>query len=96
MAASVTGGAKRENPRVPSEGPISLDDARAAVLAAASPLSAVELPLVEALGLHLAADVVADSPLQRFDNSAMDGYAVRAEDLAAAAPGAPVALALAG
>jgi molybdopterin molybdotransferase len=77
-------------------GPISLDDARAAVLATASPLLAVEIPLRDALGLNLAEDVVADSPLQRFDNSAMDGYAVRAVDLAAAAPEAPVALALAG
>jgi molybdopterin molybdotransferase len=79
-----------------ADGPISLDDARAAVLAAASPLPAVAVPLRDALGLNLAEDVVADSPLQRFDNSAMDGYAVRADDLAAAAPEAPVALALAG
>jgi len=77
-------------------GPISLEDARAAVLAVAAPLPAIEVPLGEALGLHLAEDVVADSPLQRFDNSAMDGYAVRAADLAGAGPGAPVTLALAG
>ncbi|MBS1881069.1 MAG: molybdopterin molybdotransferase MoeA [Actinobacteria bacterium] len=79
-----------------AEGPISLEDARAAVLAAAAPLAAVEVPLGEALGMHLAADVVADSPLQRFDNSAMDGYAVRAADLNAAGPASPVALAVAG
>ena len=77
-------------------GPTPLEDARAAVLAAAAPLPAIEVPLGEALGLHLAENVVADSALQRFDNSAMDGYAVRAEDLAAAAPEAPVALTLAG
>jgi molybdopterin molybdotransferase len=76
--------------------PTSLEDARGAVLAAASPLPALAVPVGEALGLHLAEDVVADAPLQGFDNSAMDGYAVRAEDLAAAAPGAPVTLALAG
>ncbi len=46
--------------------------------------------------MYLAEDVVADAPLQRFDNSAMDGYAVRAADLAAAAPEAPVTLTLAG
>jgi molybdopterin molybdotransferase len=56
----------------------------------------VEVSLGEALGLHLAADVVAEAPLQPFDNSAMDGYAVRAADLAGAAPGSPAALALAG
>ena len=77
-------------------GPTPLEDARAAVIAAVAPLPAVEVPLGEALGLHLAENVVADSPLQSFDNSAMDGYAVRAEDLAAAAPEAPVALILAG
>ena len=79
-----------------AEGPISLEGARAAVLAAASPLAAVEVPLGEALGLHLAEDVVAEAPLQGFDNSAMDGYAVQAGDLAAASPEAPVALRLAG
>jgi molybdopterin molybdotransferase len=79
-----------------ASGPMPLEDARAMVLAAASPLAAVEVALSEALGLHLAADVVAEAPLQGFDNSAMDGYAVRAADLAAAAPSAPVALALAG
>ncbi|HYC81125.1 MAG TPA: gephyrin-like molybdotransferase Glp, partial [Solirubrobacterales bacterium] len=73
-------------------GPISLDEARAAVLAAARPLPAVEVPLGMALGLYLAEDLVAEAPLQRFDNSAMDGYAVRTADLEAAAPGAPVAL----
>jgi molybdopterin molybdotransferase len=78
------------------DGPISLDDARAAVLAAAAPLPAVDMAVGEALGLHLAEDVVAEAPLQRFDNSAMDGYAVRAGDLAGAGPEAPVALALAG
>jgi molybdopterin molybdotransferase len=81
---------------VAAEGPISLEDARAAVIAAAVPLAAVGVALGEARGLHLAADVVADVALQPFDNSAMDGYAVRAGDLAAARPGAPVSLALGG
>lgn len=88
------GWAVRENSGV-SPGPISLEDARAAVVAAARPLAAVEVPLADALGLHLAEDVVAGSSLQPFDNSAMDGYAVRAADLASAA-GGPVALALVG
>jgi molybdopterin molybdotransferase len=79
-----------------AEGVISLDDARAAVVAAATPLGSVEVALGEALGLHLAQDVAADAALQPFDNSAMDGYAVRAADLAAARPAAPVSLALAG
>jgi molybdopterin molybdotransferase len=81
---------------VAAEGPISLEDARAAVIAVAAPLGAVEVPLGEALGLHLVEDVVAAAPLQGFDNSAMDGYAVRAADLGAAGAAAPVPLALTG
>ncbi|HWA55278.1 MAG TPA: gephyrin-like molybdotransferase Glp, partial [Solirubrobacterales bacterium] len=50
----------------------------------------------EALGRRLAEDVAADSPVQGFDNSAMDGFAVRAADTAAARPGAPIALEVAG
>lgn len=50
------------------------------------------LPLAETHGLILAEDVVAALPLPVFDNSAMDGYAVRAADLTAARPDAPVCL----
>lgn len=41
----------------------------------------LQLPLEECLGLVLAADVIAPLALPPFDNSAMDGYAVRAADL---------------
>lgn len=44
------------------------------------------VPLAEADGLVLAADLVAEVPLPTFANSAMDGYAVRHSDLAAAGP----------
>ncbi len=50
------------------------------------------LPLAEAQGLVLAHDVVAPLSLPVFDNSAMDGYAVRAEDTAGATPERPVFL----
>jgi molybdopterin molybdotransferase len=49
-----------------------------------------------ALGRVLARDVVAPGPLPRFRNSQMDGFAVRAADVAAAGPGAPVTLPVAG
>jgi molybdopterin molybdotransferase len=52
----------------------------------------VTLPIADALGLVLADDVVAPLSLPGFDNSAMDGYAVLAEDVAAATPDAPVRL----
>lgn len=51
-----------------------------------------DVPLAQAEGLALAADVVAPLSLPRFDNSAMDGYAVLAEDISAASPETPVKL----
>ncbi len=53
---------------------------------------AVTVALADALGLVLADDVVAPLSLPVFDNSAMDGYAVRAADVAAATPEDPVVL----
>jgi molybdopterin molybdotransferase len=62
------------------------------ILAATRPLPPVRLGLEEAEGGVLAEDAGALSPLPSFDNSGMDGYAVHAADVAAAAPGAPVTL----
>lgn len=53
---------------------------------------AVAVALAEAQGLVLAEDVVARLALPVFDNSAMDGYAVRAEDTSEATPERPVVL----
>jgi molybdopterin molybdotransferase len=53
---------------------------------------AAMVPLAEAQGLVLADDVVAQLSLPVFDNSAMDGYAVRAEDAASATADHPVLL----
>ena len=52
----------------------------------------VTLPLAETLGSVLADDVVAPLSLPGFDNSAMDGYAVVADDISAATPEQPVLL----
>lgn len=65
---------------------------RAAALALAAPLEAVELPIAAAAGHVLARDVLADGPLPPWDNSAMDGYAVRAVDVAGAVAADPVRL----
>lgn len=70
----------------------TVSEHRAAALALAAPLDAVEVPLAAAAGHVLARDVRADGPLPPWDNSAMDGYAVRSADLAAAGPAAPVTL----
>nr|WP_272936945.1 AAA family ATPase [Mycolicibacterium boenickei] len=51
-----------------------------------------DLPLNDTLGLVLAADVVAPLSLPGFDNSAMDGYAVVAEDVASATEDTPARL----
>ena len=56
---------------------------------------AITVALQEAIGLVLADDVVARLALPVFDNSAMDGYAVRAEDASQATPEHPVVLSVA-
>ncbi len=74
----------------------SLAEHRAAVLAFVAPLPATTVPVGSALGLVLAHDVVAAVDLPGFDNSAMDGYAVRAAELAGAGADSPVVLPVAG
>jgi molybdopterin molybdotransferase len=56
---------------------LSIDQARAAVLAEVRPLPAEEVALADALGRVLAEDVAAAVDLPPFANSAMDGFAVR-------------------
>jgi molybdopterin molybdotransferase len=75
---------------------IEIDVARAAVLERISPVGAEEVPIREALGRVLAERVKSADAVPAFDNSAMDGYAVRAADTAGASPSAPVSLALVG
>ncbi|WP_326634843.1 molybdopterin molybdotransferase MoeA [Nonomuraea fuscirosea] len=60
----------------------SVDAHLAEILATVRPLAPLELELEQTLGTTLAEDVTSPVPLPPFDNSAMDGYAVRAEDLA--------------
>lgn len=75
--------------------PLDLDLARGIVLAHAVATPAVRCAVADAGGLHLAEEIVAPHDHPPADNSAMDGYAVRSDDLAAAAE-APVALRLVG
>ncbi|MEU7694132.1 molybdopterin molybdotransferase MoeA [Microbispora hainanensis] len=60
------------------------------ILAVVRPLAPLEVEIEAALGAVLAEDVASPVPLPPFDNSAMDGYAVRAEDVAAAPVTLPV------
>jgi molybdopterin molybdotransferase len=64
-----------------SEAPCTVEEHRARVLAGVRPLDPADVPLLDALGLALAEDVVATVSLPGFDNSAMDGYAVRRADV---------------
>jgi molybdopterin molybdotransferase len=66
------------------------------VLAGIHPLSPLELGLMDAHGCVLAEDIVAPADLPGFDNSAMDGYAVRSEEVAAATESDPVVLPVTG
>ena len=61
-------------------------------LAAVAPLPAEDVPLEEALGRVLAEDVDAAVDQPPWDNSAMDGFAARAEDVRGATADHPVRL----
>ena len=71
---------------------IDLEDAQRIVLEACPPLAPVDHDLTDVLGRVLAADVIASEDVPPFANSAVDGYAVRAGDVA----GAPVELLVVG
>jgi molybdopterin molybdotransferase len=77
-------------------GLVPVEEHLADVLAAIRPADPVWVPLVHADGSVLAEDVTSRTPLPSFDNSAMDGYAVRAADLAGATADTPVALPVRG
>lgn len=64
---------------------ITIDEHLEDILRTAHRLPAVQRSLTEAHGLVLAADVISRLPSPLFDNSAMDGYAVRRTDATAGA-----------
>lgn len=75
---------------------IELERAREAVLAAVCTLPPETVALTDALGRTLAADVVSGLDLPPFDNSAMDGFALRQEDVARASSSDAVSLRVVG
>jgi len=75
---------------------LEADEALARVLAGASPLGPESVPLTDAVGRALAEEIVSTATLPPWDNSAMDGYAVRAADIGGADPSSPVELAVTG
>jgi molybdopterin molybdotransferase len=93
----MTSAASRVDPEPGLDGLRSVDSARDAVLAAVPGPTEPEVAwLPDALGRVLAADVVSELDLPPWDNSAMDGFAIRAADLAGASETAPVLLRVAG
>ena len=68
----------------------------AKVLNTIGSIDPIQQPLLDAQGLLLAEEIIADAPLPGFDNSAMDGYAVRAVDLKQASAEHPVVLPVVG
>ncbi|HJP41505.1 MAG TPA: molybdopterin molybdenumtransferase MoeA, partial [Dehalococcoidia bacterium] len=68
---------------------ISVEDARERILSFFEPLESVEQPLVDVLGQVLTEDVIAPFDIPPLDNTAMDGYAVRAADTTGAEPASP-------
>jgi molybdopterin molybdotransferase len=75
---------------------IPLEEALEKILSAVQPLPAETVPLQKALGRFLRAEIRSSIDLPPADNSAMDGYAVRAADLAGASKEQPVILKLSG
>ncbi|MBN1193411.1 MAG: molybdopterin molybdotransferase MoeA [Coriobacteriia bacterium] len=71
---------------------ITVEEATEQVLSRISVLEPERVPLLDALGRVLAEDVVSDIDIAPFDNSAMDGYAVRHADVVGARDDAPVTL----
>ncbi|MGH3797553.1 MAG: molybdopterin molybdotransferase MoeA [Pseudonocardiaceae bacterium] len=75
-----------------TEKPRSVDEHALIVAALLATTPVIRLPLVACAGLALAEPVTAPLPLPPFDNSSMDGYAVRSADIAGAGTGTPVLL----
>ncbi|MFF1561068.1 gephyrin-like molybdotransferase Glp [Streptomyces sp. NPDC058279] len=74
----------------------SVDEHLADVLAAVRPLEPIELQLLDAQGCVLVEDVTVPVALPPFDNSSMDGYAVRVADVQGASEEFPAVLTVIG
>ncbi len=79
-------------PGPPPQTLVSLAEARHVVVGGCEPLGAVRWPLSVADGCVTAESIHATEAVPPFDNSAMDGYALRAADVSSASEDAPVSL----
>src|SRR5512145_2327809 len=71
---------------------ISVEEARNRILDAFSPLGLEKVNILDALGRVIGEDVCAGRSIPPKDNSAMDGYALRAADTRGASPEKPIFL----
>ena len=71
---------------------LTVAEAVARVTAGVTPMPVERVPLLDACGRVLATPVVAGYTLPHWDNSAMDGYAVRSVDIMGASAASPVRL----
>ncbi|MFC4327670.1 gephyrin-like molybdotransferase Glp [Streptomyces andamanensis] len=74
----------------------SVDEHLEDVLTTVRPLEPIELQLLDAQGCVLVEDVMVPLSLPPFDNSSMDGYAVRVADVAGASEEFPASLEVVG
>ncbi|MFE6038427.1 gephyrin-like molybdotransferase Glp [Streptomyces sp. NPDC056452] len=74
----------------------SVDEHLDDILAAVRPLEPIELQLADAQGCVLVEDVMVEVALPPFDNSSMDGYAVRVSDVEGASEEFPAVLTVIG
>lgn len=75
---------------------LSVSEAQQRLLSAFAPLEVEKIPLAQAVGRVLAEPVRAAFDIPPFDNSSMDGFAVRADDVGGARQGGGVELAVIG
>jgi molybdopterin molybdotransferase len=75
---------------------ISVEEALEKILSFVKVLDGVKTPILECLGQVLDEDIISAIDIPPKDNSAMDGYAVRAADVAEASASAPVYLDIIG
>jgi molybdopterin molybdotransferase len=74
----------------------SVDEVRDDILSQVHPLTPLELPLTDAYGCVVADDITSPVSLPMFASSAMDGFAVRASDVAEALQARPIELKIVG
>ena len=78
------------------DGMLSVDEAQRRLGELVGRLAVVEVALADATGMVLADDVVAGRDLPGFDNSAMDGFALRSAETTGASAGRPARLRVVG